>query len=70
MTETRHIKDEKFNEFYNDFKVHKGKWRKDQIDNDYQFDEETQLKIVKAEGNYASDISIAYIRNPTKKSIY
>ena len=63
----RHIKQEKLNEFLQDFYNNSGKWYKDQIENDWEFDEETQLKIVQfSDYNKNEDPLIKFIKNPTK----
>ena len=65
----RHIKDEKWKDFIEDFMENPHKWYKSQIDEDWEFDEETQMKII--EDNLFNDkyneLSIKYIKNPTKQ---
>ena len=65
----RHIKDEKWKDFIKDFMENPHKWYKSQIDEDWEFDEEIQMKII--EDNLFNDkyneLSIKYIKNPTKQ---
>ena len=64
----RHIKYQKWKEFIEDFKKNPYKWYKSQIDDDWEFDEETQLKIVE-ECIYTKNYEhpIKFIKNPTKQ---
>ena len=64
----RYIKDEKWKNFIKDFKRNPEKWYKDQIENDWEFDEETQLKIIEEcfyDKNY--EYSIKFIKNPKEQ---
>lgn len=65
----RHIKNKKWKDFIEDFKKDPKKWYKSQLDDNWEFDEETQLKIVK---NYTYDNNydqfyFKFIKNPTKR---
>ena len=65
----RHIKDEKWKDFIKDFENNPEKLCKDQIENDWEFDEETQLKIIEEcfyDKNY--EYSIKFIKNPKEKA--
>ena len=63
----RRIKDEKWKDFIKDFKNNSDKWYKDQIENDWEFDKETQLRIIN-ECLYINDQEcvIKFIKNPKK----
>lgn len=65
----RNIKNEKWKEFIEDFEKNPQKWYKSQLDDNWEFDEETQLKIVK-DSLYNSkydQFSIKFIKNPTEQ---
>ena len=63
----RHIKDEKWKDFIKDFENNPEKWYKDQIENDWEFDEETQLRIINEYLYICDECSIIFIKNPTKQ---
>ena len=63
----RHIKNEKWKDFIIDFKNNPEKWSKSQIEDDWEFDEETQLKIIENIFYTKIGLAIKYIKNPTKK---
>jgi len=64
----RHIKYQKWKSFVKDFKRNPEKWYKSQIEDDWEFDEETQLKIIDniVYAGIYFDLPFKYIKNPTK----
>lgn len=61
----KHIDVKKWEEFIQDFKNNPKKWYKDQIKNDWEFNEETQLEIIEECIN--EFLVIKYIKNPTEE---
>lgn len=56
----------KLENFLIDFNNNPEKWYKDQVENNWEFDEDTQLKIIKNISYTKIGHTIEYIKNPTK----
>ena len=64
----KHIKQEKIKEFLESFYNNPKEWYNKQIEEDFEFDEETQLRIIEEKFYLKNDeYSIQYIKNPTKR---
>ena len=67
MSEIRAVKKEKLNEFIENFYNNSKQWYNKQMNEDFEFDERTQLAIIE-KYSYSNDgnLILQYIKNPTK----